>query len=153
MRFIAHIENGKLALNTPEAWKRYLLGFKDRTELVMDIDRKKNTRSLSQNRYYWLYLNVIETETGNDANDLHELFKRLFLPSTDRTILGTSIRLPASTTELSKHDFSEYMEKICAMTQVPIPDPSLAGYESNYKTIKDEQPKVAYPTEFEKPLL
>lgn len=152
MRFTAHIENGKLAINSKESWKRYLLGFNDGTELVLDIDLKKNTRSLSQNRYYWLYLNVIETETGNSANDLHELFKRLFLPPTNKTILNTDIRLPASTTDLSKHDFSEYLEKICAMTGVPIPDPELAGYESNHKTLTTN-PTVAYPTEYEKPTL
>lgn len=152
MRFTAHIENGKLAINSKESWKRYLLGFNDGTELVLDIDLKKNTRSLSQNRYYWLYLNVIETETGNSANDLHELFKRLFLPPTNKTILNTDIRLPASTTDLSKHDFSEYMEKICAMTGVPIPDPELAGYESNHKQLSPN-PTVAYPTEFEEPTI
>jgi len=146
MQFRAHIENGKLKLDTPESWKRYLSGFNEGDELVMDIDKKKNIRSLSQNRYYWLYLNVIETETGNTANDLHELFKRLFLPPTNKTILNTSIRLPASTTDLSKNDFSEYMEKICAMTGVPIPDPQLAGYESNHQQYLTTKP-AAYPSE------
>lgn len=145
MQFQAHIQNGKIALDTPESYKRYLSGFDEGTKLVLDIDRKKNTRSLSQNAYMWLYLGVIENETGNTASDLHEFFKRKFLPPETKTIMGTDIRLPASTTNLSKHDFSNYLDKICAMTGVPIPDPLLAGYTSNKSQYISSKEKVEYP--------
>ena len=36
--------------------------------------------------------------------------------------MGKEIKIPKSTTELKKHEFSEYMEKICAETNVEIPD-------------------------------
>ncbi len=84
------------------------------------------TRSLSQNNLYWLYLEEIEIETGNSANDLHEFFKREFLPPQFITVKlkGKSIerKIPRSTTDLSKLEFGTYMEKICALTNVPIPD-------------------------------
>jgi hypothetical protein len=154
MIFEALTEKGKIAISTPDKWKKYLSGFPDGTKMTIEIDRKKNARSLSQNAFMWLYLGVIETETGNEANDLHELFKRKFLPPVYKKILGTEIKLPASTTDLSKYDFSLYMEKICAETGVPIPDPELAGFTSNHQTAKapDKLP-TPYPEDYKEPLL
>jgi hypothetical protein len=75
---------------------------------------------------------VIEKETGNDAQDLHEYFKRVFLPPRFTKVLGKEIKLPASTTGLTKAEFGDYLDKICAETNVPIPDPVLAGFQPNY---------------------
>ena len=135
MNFHCHIEKGKLAIDTPSKWSKYLEGFDEGTKLVMVIDREKNRRSISQNSYYWLYLGVIENETGNTADDLHEYFKRKFLRPQEKTIMGEQIKLPSSTTDLAKHDFGEYLDKISAMTGVPLPDPELAGYTTNYDRI------------------
>ena len=38
----------------------------------------------------------------------------------------------ASTTDLSKIEMGEYMDRISALTEIPIPDPELAGYITNY---------------------
>lgn len=100
----------------------YLLSHEDyKGEFVAEIDKVKAKRSLDQNAFYWLYLGVIEKETGNTATDLHELFKRKFLPPIPKKILGTEFKIPASTTTLNKSEFTEYLDKICAMTNVPIP--------------------------------
>jgi hypothetical protein len=98
----------------------------------LTIELEKKGRSRSQNSYYWVYLGVIARETGDNADDLHELFKRKLLPPKFLTVRGEEIKVPASTTELSKADFGEYMEKICALTEIPLPDPEAAGYISNY---------------------
>ena len=88
-------------------------------------------RSLSQNAYYWAYLRVIEQETGHTADDLHEYLKRKLLPPRFITILDQEIKIPASTTKLNKHEMGEYLDKIAALTGVPLPDPEMAGYISN----------------------
>ena len=88
----------------------------------------ENKRSSRQNSYYWLYLGVIEAETGNDANDLHEYFKRIFLKPKFITVMGEEIKVPKSTKDLNKVEFGEYLDKICAKTNVLLPDPILAGY-------------------------
>jgi hypothetical protein len=95
--------------------------------------RPSAKRSGQQNSFYWLYLGVIATETGDNADDLHEFFKRKLLPPQFITVRGEEIKIPASTTDLNKADFGEYMEKICALTGVPIPDPEAAGFISNTK--------------------
>ena len=102
------------------------------------IDKVENKRTLTQNSFYWFYLGIIERETGNTANDLHEYFKRIFLPPKYIKVLGKEIKIPSSTTDLKKLEFGEYMEKICAETNVPIPDPKEAGYDDGKGMIKRE---------------
>ncbi len=86
------------------------------------IAKQVSTRTLSQNKLYWLYLEQIELETGNNGNDLHELFKRTLLKPKFITVLGQEIKIPMSTTELNKMEFIDYLDKIAATTNVPIPD-------------------------------
>lgn len=122
-----------------KAWLDYLEK-NDGKKLVVEVELEKSRRSLDQNAFYWLYIGVIEKETGNLATDLHELFKRKFLPPIPKKILGIEFKLPASTKDLSKIEFGEYLDKISAFTEIPIP------------VIKDEfDVPVAYPTEELKP--
>lgn len=90
---------------------------------VVSIEKERQKRSLKQNDFMWLYLDHIEKETGNLATDLHELFKRKFLPPVPKTIMGVEFKIPASTTELTKQEMSEYLDKISAFTEISIPEP------------------------------
>lgn len=103
-----------------------------------DIIVRVPKRSISQNSYYWLYLTVISHETGNDVDDLHGFFKRKFLPITSGVIvlkggMQHTYKKLTSTTDLSKAEFGEYLDKICAETGVPLPDPEAAGFIPNSK--------------------
>ena len=99
----------------------------------------KNIRTLSQNALYWLFLDVIEKDTGNNASDLHEFFKAKLLPPKFIVIKGKKglheVKVPRSTTELGKVDFGEYMDKISAMVGIKVPDPhDLEGFYCGKKT-------------------
>lgn len=89
---------------------------------ILRIEPDINTRTLSQNKLYWLFLEKIEFETGSNSNDLHEFFKRTLLPPKFIKVLGREIKIPKSTTELKSNEFSDYMDKISAETGVEIPD-------------------------------
>jgi hypothetical protein len=128
MAFRATIKNGVLEFPTPAAAVRFQQWKRDHDGLRIIIEEDKPSRSHSQNAYYWTYLSVIAIETGDNADDLHEFFKRKLLPPVFKTIRGEEIKLPASTTDLSKNDFTEYLDRICALTNVPLPDPIAAGY-------------------------
>ena len=95
----------------------------DKKEVWLEIGLEKGKRTLNQNSFMWLYLDHIEKETGNLATDLHELFKRKFLPPVVKKILGVEFKIPASTTDLTKQEMSDYLDKISAFTQIPIPKP------------------------------
>lgn len=125
--FRAIISEGKLKFG-PIILRQFedFLHINEGKTLVIEIDKLE--RSSSQNRYYWVYLDSIARETGDNANDLHEVFKRELLPPVFKTIRGKEYKLPSSTTDLNKADFSDYLEKICALTEIPLPDPEAAGY-------------------------
>lgn len=129
--FIFKAENGK-----PRFAEMSEVRFRDHLKAhdgkTYEIRLRETKRTLQQNRFYWLYLEVIEAETGNSANDLHEYFKRVHLPPRFIMVMGKEVKIPASTTALSKWEMGEYMEKICAECAVPIPDPVETGFIPNY---------------------
>src|ERR1019366_2306172 len=116
----ATIKNGKIEFANPEIafqFQEWKLAH-DGCEIV--IDQPHHPRSHSQNAYYWAYLTIIAKETGDNENDLHEYFKRKLLPPVFKTIRGEEMKLPASTTDLDKLGFTEYLDKICSLTNVPL---------------------------------
>lgn len=130
--FIAKSVDGKLSLGSEGNKTRFSEDIKDHTGAIYRIERLESQRTLSQNNYYWFYLSLIERETGNAAVELHEFFKRKFLLPKHISVMGNDIRIPGTTTGLKKHEFSEYLDKICALTNVPLPNPEESGYISNY---------------------
>lgn len=122
-----------IVLDAPVAYKRGINSFNDKQKVVITIDKATNKRTKTQNNYYHFYLSIIEKETGELAYDLHNLFKRKLLPKKFKVVLGQEIEQEPTTTTLDKIEFSDFLDKICAMTGVPIPDPSLAGFISNNK--------------------
>ena len=103
-------------------YKRFLQYLKENDNKHFMIEPLTRTRSLSQNNLYWMYLEIIERETGNNANDLHEYFRRVLLSPKTLKVMGKEIKIARSTTELKKHEFSDYMDKINALVNIPIPD-------------------------------
>jgi hypothetical protein len=119
--------------NSPAYLSARLEKFNIDQEIACTMSDTKPKRTNQQNRFYWLYLNDIENETGNLADDLHALFKRKFLPPRWETMFGEEVCLEPTTTGLSKTDFSEYMDKIAALTGVPVPNPGeLDTHEADY---------------------
>ncbi len=93
----------------------------------ISITKYKKNRSLQQSRLYWLWLNVIAEETGNNADDLHEIFKFKFLGSETVTAFGYKIERPKSTTKLTTVEFTNYLDEIDALMlsiniRLPKPD-------------------------------
>lgn len=128
--FRATIRDSKLSLG-PILRRQFSdwLRVNEGKRVLVQLD--KPGRSNSQNAYYWVYLGVIAQETGNNEDDLHEFFKRKLLPPVFKKVLGEEIKLPRSTTKLNKSEFGEYLEKICALTNIPLPDREAAGYIPN----------------------
>jgi len=109
--FRAIIENGRMVFGSPIARSKFVDWATGHEGAHIVINEEKRVRSLSQNAFYWVYLGVIARETGDNADDLHEFFKRKLLSPVFKSIHGEEIRLPRSTTELSKVDLESTSTK------------------------------------------
>lgn len=90
---------------------------------ILEVQLYKPLRSNQQNKFYWAYLALIESETGNLATSMHEEFRRKLLPPEwIKGIKGEDIKIPHSTTTLTKIEFGEYLDKISALTEIEVPD-------------------------------
>lgn len=120
--FYAKAVKGGLQFDNRKAFVEYLASVEDK-KLVIKVELEKWKRSPNQNAYYWFYLRLIANETGHTEDELHQLFKRIFLKPTFIKVLGREIKIPSTTTSLTKYEFSEFLDRICAETSIPLPDP------------------------------
>ena len=132
--FLFTAKEGKPDFGSSHNRSRFNEHLKDNEGKQYKITKVETKRTLSQNNYYWVYLGIIERETGNSTMDLHEFAKREFLPPKFIYIRhGNGVverKIPSSTTDLTKIQMSDYLDKICAWSNVELPDPK----DSNYMT-------------------
>lgn len=118
-------KDGKKAL-VPDSlmyFRHQLNKFKIGEKVTLEIHTRKAKRTERQNRYYWgVYLPLIASEKGeHDLDRLHELFRSKFLSEGVVEVLGQKVRMKKSTTALGIAEFSEYIMKIEAETDVEAP--------------------------------
>ena len=125
--FNATIRDGKLHIMDEKAFRRYLFSFRDGENLKVTVWKRSSQRSLPQNAWYWgAVLPIIAEETGHSAEELHEIFKRMFLPPKTVRFRGRDFRMPGSTKDCNVAEFHEYIEKVRAEASsmgIEIPDP------------------------------
>lgn len=113
----------ELKINSPMWYQHQLQKFKKGDRVSMYISTRRPKRTIQQNRYYFgAYLPLIAKETGeHNIERLHRYFAGKFLTTEIVKVLGQSVRLVKSTTELSVSEFSEYIMNIEADTGVMAP--------------------------------
>lgn len=128
IKFKAHLERGGLTFDNPGIFASHLLNFKPEDELQVVVEKIRKNRSNPQNNYYWGgVLLLISKETGHTCEELHEIFKRMFLVPYIVELNGKKIRLPGSTANLSTAEFTEHIERVSVWAaselHLNIPDP------------------------------
>jgi AraC-like DNA-binding protein len=123
----AKVIGGKLVFHH-EALANTMLKSIEGEPIVVQIIKAHKTRSGEQNGWYWgCVLSLIAEHTGDSVYELHEVFKRMFLPPVTKEFAGKTFRMPGSTAELSKPEFYEYVERIRAFAAqelgINVPDP------------------------------
>ena len=97
-----------------EGLQNVLLNLPDEVEVVLRKESKK--RSLRQNRYYWaVIISELSTELGHSEDELHEIFKTMFLTSEVDLVTNTGNKhftISKSTTELTTEKMEIYLGKI-----------------------------------------
>lgn len=105
----------------------------DGKEFVLRIDERKPKRSERQNAYLWLYIGLIADETGYTKDEVHSLMKGKFLTREIKEVMGQKVRITKSTTDLTKSEFSDYIQEIEAFTGIQSPNTDeFFGYELGY---------------------
>jgi len=80
-------------------------------DITVNIHRQ--IRSVPQNKLYWLWVNAISSETGNEPEDLHKYFGEKWLPIQEvQTFNHQQILKATSTTKLNTAEFTDYLNKI-----------------------------------------
>lgn len=131
--FLAKSVDGNLNLGSEYNRARLKEWLKKNPDKYLKIEPVISKRTRSQNNFYWAYLGIIERETGQESTELHEHFKQYHLPKKWKLIFGKTTEIYKSTTELTKTEFADYLDKICAETNIPIPDPrQLENFITNY---------------------
>ncbi len=133
MKFRATIKDKTITFGNI-AYARHHLGKFEGKDVIVDVQKIHNKRSLNQNAYYWACLDIIEDSTGQSRDDLHRLFKGMFLPRKEVTLGGKKYFLAGSTSDLTKGQFVDYLLKISAKVAdlgivLPSPDEYKKGFD------------------------
>lgn len=134
MKFLIHNEHSRRVVF------EYLEKLNLSKKYSVEITLKKETRTLSQNRLYWLYLACLEQETGNEKEALHDFFKRKWLRKNTTELQNEQIISVYSTKELNTVQFKAYIDKIvlfAAEEGIILPDPNDLSWSQFYETYKD----------------
>jgi len=112
--FLAKIEKGILTIRNRFSMEQEIKKYDD-CEVIIKVEVLKNKRTIRQNSYYWgVVLATIANETGHTQDELHEVFKRMFLPKKFIEINGKEIELDGRTAVLSIDEFCNYIDRIIA---------------------------------------
>lgn len=93
---------------------------------TVEVIEKKSTRSISQNSLMWLWLTCISFETGNDRDELHDIFKKKWIEPKKVVMFGEEINR-YSTADLNTTQFKYYLDHIQAFAStelsITLPNP------------------------------
>jgi hypothetical protein len=131
-KFPAKVAHGKLEFKNPTTLWAHIGKFRPEDELEVTVEKRKLNRSQRQNRYYWgVVLDLIAKETGHTTEELHEIYKRMFLPRKVIEYKKREIPVPTSTTDCDITDFHNYIERVraeAASMNINVPDPNEIDY-------------------------
>lgn len=116
----------KFTPDNQRAWLTFL-DQNDGKKIVVTAELDKARRSLDQNAWLWgVVYRTIADYTGSTEQELHEIFKRMFLLPKIVKWKDKIIKMPGSTSDLNKPQFGEFVERIraeVATMGIAIPDP------------------------------
>lgn len=76
--FFSTVKDGKLQKNTTVNILQVLAPLEGK-RVVVTIEKQKSSRSLQQNKLYWVYIDILSKELGHSKEEMHELVKYKFL--------------------------------------------------------------------------
>ena len=134
--FFSTVKDGKLQKNTTQNILQELAHLEGK-RVVITIEKQKSSRSLEQNKLYWVYVSILAKELGHNKDEMHELVKYKFLKLKRFISLvnGKSVILAlepyekiGSTTTLTKSEFIDFIENLITWAKdflnITLPSPN-----------------------------
>jgi len=87
MDFYTPIKNGKISKKAGANINKYLSTFEGKRVLIT-VGKVKKSRSLQQNKLWWLYMSFLSDHIGYSKEEMHEICKFKFLKR-EKVIEGT----------------------------------------------------------------
>lgn len=130
----AQVKGGKLFIRNRRGFDQQIAQLREGWEVEVAVTRRRATRSLPQNAYYWgVVVELIAEHTGYTPDEIHDICKAMFIPKRlavqdgNGEIVGEYV-IGGSTRTLNKVQFGEYVEAIrrwaADTLDVVIPDPN-----------------------------
>lgn len=126
------IKSGKLFVHNRRGFDQQIAQMREGWQVEIAVTRRRATRSLQQNAYYWgVVIQALSDHTGYTPDEIHDICKARFIPKRlamqkgNGEIVGEFV-LGGSTRSLNKNEFYEYVEQIrqwAAELDCYIPDP------------------------------
>jgi hypothetical protein len=141
------VHNGRLVkiYNSPALLRHFFKTHcKDGDSFTETLTNKKPKRSIEQNNYYYLYLDLISSSSGHSVEELALWAKGKFLSKGITEVFGEKTRIVKSSADLNRDEFTEFLNRIEDVTEIPLPDPKpfkLGLLLDEYGKLKIEQKK------------
>lgn len=141
------LESGvnQIQYNAPRVLRHFLnTKCKVGDDVTITITRKRATRTLQQNSYYHMYVDLISLSSGHSNEEIHAWAKGKILSKGITEVFGDKVRIVESTTALGISEFCEFVNRLEELTGVPLPDPepfNLPLTWDEHKKLKLEQRK------------
>lgn len=139
LQYFATVKQGRLIIQNRKSFNFDIEALEGK-QLVLTIEKKRKSRSLPQNRYYWAAVVPIIREGLIDAGwtredvgtleQVHEILKHKFCKVTEivNTDTGEILSMPPTTTQLTTTDMMDYIDDIkrwaAEFLGIVIPDPN-----------------------------
>jgi hypothetical protein len=128
-----------------QAAAAYIKDLPQEKEYTVSVKIIRKNRTIDQNKLYWLWLSCICSETGNNKDDLHELFKFQYLGTINSVIrfgdTTCGVIKNKSTSTLDTSEFTHYLERIqqfaSAELGIRLPNPEDLYFQQFYETYKN----------------
>ena len=108
------VQDGRLSLHAKEMLAKQLKQF-PASEVQIVIKKRRNRRTDRQNSYYWGgVLTPISEHTGHTPEEMHEIFKQMFL--TEKVVMykDHEVKIYKSSANLGSIRFMDYIDRIIA---------------------------------------
>lgn len=128
------IKSGKLYVRNRREFDKQIAQMREGCEVEVEVTRRRATRSIQQNAYYWaVAVHLLSEHTGYTPEEVHEFLKAKFIPKKMAIAKGNGeivdeYVLGGSTRRMNTIEFGEYLETVrrwaAEELDVVIPDPN-----------------------------